>query len=202
MPRKRPAKKTKLVENKKLRAKKVLALRPELLLGPNVPKPMHGVAPRVVLGAKWWNAERKAAYNRAGYRCQACGVMKWEAKSRKWLEAHEQYKIDYDKGLMHYVKAVALCHYCHNYIHDGRLNSLLLKGKVTHAKFAAIMQHGDAVLAAAGLHRKSYKEREADYVKLLLAGEVVPWHKWRLVIGRKKFPPKFKSAAQWYEAMK
>lgn len=41
------------------------ALRPELLLHNNIPKPMHGVAPRVVLGQKWWDRERRECYERA-----------------------------------------------------------------------------------------------------------------------------------------
>lgn len=63
---------------------------------------------------------------------------------------------------------------------------LLEQGKINHAKFRAIIQHGDAVLADAGLRRpKPY------------SGPFAAWSKWRLVINRVKFKPKFKNEAEW-----
>src|SRR5678815_897106 len=78
-------------------------LRPEILLQQQIPQPMHGVAPRTVLGDKWWNAERTAAYKSTAFHCLACGVHKSCAEYHKWLEAHEQYEIDYLLGRMTYL---------------------------------------------------------------------------------------------------
>lgn len=177
-------------------------LRPELLLCENIPAPMHGLAPRVVLGQVWWDKTRKEAYRKALYCCMACGVSKHEAKGHKWLEGHEVYRVDYAKGLMHYVETVALCHYCHNYIHDGRLAFLLRDGLITHAKYAAILQHGDRVLAQAGLRRLSRQERERELMEALLRDEIAPWEEWRLVIGKKRYQPKYGSRKQWEAAMR
>lgn len=110
---------------------------------------MHGMAPRVVLGTNWWNKTRLLAYKSTNYHCVACGVFKTDAKGRRWLEAHETYEIDYLLGRMTYVESVPLCHYCHNFCHPGRMRALLEANSMTHAKYAAIVQHGEVVLKAA-----------------------------------------------------
>ena len=177
-------------------------IRPEVLLCMNVPKPMHGVAPRVVLGSKWWNATRQEAYKSTKYHCIACGVHKDKARSKKWLEGHELYNIDYSKGLMFYVETVPLCHYCHNYIHDGRMLGLMQNGQFSHGKYKAVIEHGDRVLLESGLSRLSYEDREESVLDLALNGKLAEWSKWRLVIGRKKYGPKFKTEYAWRQAFK
>jgi hypothetical protein len=171
--------------------------RPELLLLPNIPQPLHNVNPRTVLGSKWWDETRQAAYKSTEYHCLACGVSKYLAQSKQWLEAHEVYAIDYQKGQIRLIEVAPLCHFCHAFIHDGRLQAMLDKGLLSHAKFAAIVQHGERVLAAAGLKKPSRVEREQAFYGLELEGRVAPWEKWRLCIGRKRFPPKYKSVEEW-----
>lgn len=168
--------------------------QPELLMGDNIPAPMHGVAPRNILGANWWDRERRAAYKRTNYHCKACGVHKSEAKYHSWLEAHEVYRIDYKRGRMFYKEAVPLCHFCHNYIHDGRLQALLGKGEIHHAKYAQIIRHGDKILREAGLQRLPRSEREKLLQISIARGEIAEWHMWRLVLNRKHYPPLWDSA--------
>lgn len=164
------------------------SLRPEVLLSVNIPKPMHGTAPRAVLGQSWWDKERKAAYKSTDFHCVACGVAKHKARNRQWLEGHELYEVDYVKGTMKYLETIPLCHFCHNFIHSGRMKALLDSGKLHQAKYAAIVQHGDRVLAAAGLKRLTPYE-----------GSFAGWSSWRLVIGRKKYKGLFKNEAEWVE---
>lgn len=161
---------------------------PAILLHPQIPKPMHGMAPRSVLGKVWWNKEREAAYASTNYHCEACGVPKWQAKYKQWLEAHEVYRIDYLKGRMIYERACPLCHYCHNYIHSGRLQWLFETRQINHIKYAAIIQHGDQVLAKAGLRK------QAPY-----AGPTADWTEWHLVINGVEYPGKFKSMDDWLQ---
>lgn len=163
--------------------------RPELLLCGNVPNPMHGRAPRVVLGSKWWEQTRQAAYRSTAFHCAACGVWKHQAKGRKWLEAHEVYEIDYLRGRMTYVETVPLCHYCHAYIHSGRLAAMLEEGWISQGRYAAIVRHGDLVLAEAGL------EQPVPYT-----GPMAEWSDWRLVIDGVEYPPKHKNANAWRRA--
>lgn len=171
------------------RAKKVKWIsRPEVLLDPNIPKPMHGTAPREILGSKWWNATRKAAYASTGYCCIACKVHKSEARFRTWLEGHELYAIDYPKGRMVYLETIPLCHCCHAYIHSGRLEALLGKGQIAHAKYVIIIRHGDKVLREAEL------VKPADY-----EGPVAAWEDWRLVINGQEHEGQFKTFQEWKE---
>lgn len=167
--------------------RKVWTLRPEVLLHPNVPKPMHGVAPRVILGRAWWDATRKAAYASTDYHCVACGVHKTCAAFHRWLEGHELYEIDYRRGRMTYVETVPLCHACHAFIHCGRLKAMLDKGEVTKQKHDEIMAHGRRALREAGLRKRTGE----DEVKL------AAWHRWRLVLDGAEHPPKFKSLRDW-----
>lgn len=172
-------------------------VKPELLLHPNIPKPMHGVAPRTVLGDNWWNRERRKCYATTLFHCEACGVHKQDAKSRQWLEAHEVYDIDYRLGKMVYVRSTPLCHYCHNYIHDGRLQWLLREGKIPHAKYASIIQHGEGVLRKAGLFKQARIDRDAVAVEMVLNNSMAPWASWRLVVEGVEYPPLFNSYEEW-----
>ena len=165
-------------------------VKPELLLLPQIPKPLHGVAPRIILGSVWWNQTRQEAYRSTNYQCEACGVPKLSAAYHQWLEGHEVYRTDYVKGRLYYVRTVPLCHFCHNYIHVGRLQWLLDTGKIHHAKFVSIIQHGDQVLASAGLRRPP-----------VYNGVIAPWSKWRLVLNRKHYKPLYPTYEDWLAAM-
>ena len=166
-----------------------LTLRPELLLHANTVPPMHGVVPRVLLGQEWWDETRKAAAELTGNRCAACGISKYEALKHQWLEGHEVYTRNYAKGRQVYIETVALCHYCHSFIHDGRLKSLLDKREITKAQFDDYMRHGNAVLRKAGL------TKQPPYV-----GKIAKWADWRLVLFGVEYPPLYKSYQHWLSA--
>lgn len=163
-------------------------IRPQVLLTPNVPQPMHGVAPRVILGSSWWNKTRKVAYDSTNQRCIACGIHKTKAKMRQWLEGHELYDIDYKLGRVVYLETVPLCHPCHNFIHDGRCIALLEKGEMSHWKYSAIMSHGQSVLRKAGIIKPTLNERIEDINSLILSGNCALWEEWKLVLFDKEYP--------------
>lgn len=163
----------------------MIKTRPQILLGDNIPRPLHGLAPRVVLGDKWWNQTRRESYESTKFHCLACGVHKTQAMRFQWLEGHEIYETDYQKGRMVYKETVPLCHYCHNYIHDGRMRYLLSIHEISHQKYAAIIKHGDTVLLEAGLKRLPYHERD----QLILNSNPAPWDQWRLVVFGVEYPP-------------
>ncbi len=163
--------------------------RPRILLCHNIPAPLHGVAPREILGKSWWDKTRREAYKSTDFHCQACGVSKYYARVHKWLEGHELYRINYSRGTMTYIETVPLCHLCHNYIHDGRMLALLEKRQVSQQKYAAVIQHGDRVLRKAGLSRPPHGQREPR--------RMAKWGKWRLVLNGVEHPPKYKTIEQW-----
>lgn len=165
--------------------------RPEILLCPNTPKPMHGVVPRIILGKTWWDKTRDEAYRSTDYHCIACGVHKYIAKKRQWLEGHEIYDVDYAKGKWIYIETVPLCHYCHSYIHSGRLEVLFKTDKMSYDEYRSIINHGDGVLARNNLSKtKPYSGRSAR------------WDKWRLLLNDEEYPPIYKTFKEWKDAFK
>lgn len=160
--------------------------RPEVLLQNNTVKPLHKVVPRTILGKQWWDETRERAYAATDYHCIACGVPKSSAKWHKWLEGHEVYTIDYKNGRMTYIETVALCHFCHCFIHDGRLKAMLDRKEINQDKYDAVMAHGKLVLKEAGLRKESN-----------LGRQVAPWSEWRLVLFGQEYPPIFKDYNEW-----
>jgi len=158
--------------------KKVWQREPQVLLLPTVPEPLHQVCPRNLLGASWWNAERKRAYESTDHHCLACGVHKSEALFKQWMEAHEHYRTDYQAGLLHYERAVPLCNACHSFIHQGRLTWLLKTQQITMKRYTMVQRHGARVLHEAGL---SFLDKVEGDVNL------VPAEEWRLVLEGKMY---------------
>jgi hypothetical protein len=152
---------------------------------PQIPKPMHGVAPRAIMGQAWWDIQRQAAYYSTDYRCAACGVPKRKAKYHSWLEAHELYEMDYPNGRMIFKELVPLCHACHNFIHSGRMNMLVDKGEMDERKMNEILWHGKAIIKVAGLKKPKPPTECAE------------WSKWRLVFNGQEYKPKFKNFGAW-----
>lgn len=139
--------------------------RPEVLVHPTIPKPLHGLSPRSIKGKDWWDVTRKQVYKEQGWCCIACGVKKEEAKYHQWLEAHESYKINYTKGFMVLEEIIALCHSCHNFIHCGRLQILYYKNEISFCKFRHIMLHGFKVLKDKGI--KPHPNQVMVYLDIL-----------------------------------
>lgn len=169
--------------------KSKVVLDPSILLHPNIPKPLHTVNPRSILGRKWWDMQRNKSYEEQDFHCHACGIHKEEAQYKKWLEGHEHYEIDYTTGRVEFIKVVALCHACHNYIHNGRLQSLLDDGTIQRARFNQIIKHGELVLKLAG-----YTNYRPSYPPIS-----VEWNDWHMVIEGKKYYSPFTDYDDWKE---
>ena len=167
---------------------------PSILLHPQIPKPLHLLNPRTILGSRWWNEVRQEAYKRHDLCCHACGVHKYDAKHRQWLEAHEMYDIDFVTGRVEFVEIVALCHFCHNYIHKGRLANLLAKGEIGMRFVDTIIKHGNAILTGAGL--------PLDGTEQLLGllrekGRLCRWEDYHMVINGIRYERTFVTYEDW-----
>jgi hypothetical protein len=167
-------------------------LRPELLRHGQIPRPMAGVAPRVVLGQDWWDIERRKAYAANNYCCWACG-------STDMLEAHEIFDIDYLAKTMTFVEISALCSLCHAFIHIGRTRIVS-----TLAEFKKTVLHGHKVLRKAKLKAnwglRSVLSEELWAIPVRVNCDVPPtlpktmgWSTWRMIIAGNKYPPKFRN---------
>ncbi len=163
--------------------------RPEVLLCNQTVKPLHGVVPRIILGQEWWDKTRQAAYASTDFHCIACGVYKRDAEEKPFLEGHEMYETDYAAGRSVYVECVPLCHWCHAFIHDGRLKMLRDKGEITQTKYDQVLAHGKRILKLNGLKKVSIR-----------FGPIAKWEDWRLVIDGIEYPPKYKNYDEWLKA--
>ena len=135
-----------------------MIIRPSILLHPKIPPPLHGLNPRSILGDGWWNKQRQKAYAAQDYHCWACGVEKTKAKYHKWLEAHECYEFDYGAGTARMIEVTALCHLCHNFIHQGKAECFFAEGKIPKSKYKDIFRHGYKLLAGYDESNNPYME--------------------------------------------
>ena len=181
-----------------------MKLKPEILAHPHIPKPMHGLSPRTIMGNEWWDVTRKEVYAKYDYHCIACGVPKAEAIAHHWLEAHEFWHIDYRTGVCEISSIEPLCHYCHNFIHSGRIAMIIGKEK-SEEEIIAILEHGFNILAenklkcfpftlnfAENLFADTYGVRAYD-----IPDGDVPWEEWKLIWNGKEYHSKFKSFSEW-----
>lgn len=176
---------------KKLHSVGTFRVEPSILCHPNIPKPLHGVNPRTIYGKEWWDKERQIAYASNNYHCLACGVFKYEAMFHEWLEAHEFYLFDYPLGRVTFDHLVPLCHACHNYIHDGRMEMLLDAGEMTEDKYERIMRHGNRVIKKYNL----VNERENRHNHQISAS----WADWRMIVDGIEYGPSTSSFDDWLD---
>lgn len=199
----------------KKRERKVLELRPELLTHPNVPKPLHNTNPRTILGDSWWNDVKAKAKRLSEYTCYACGKLAEQDKfEKRWLHAHESYKVDYNKTLVTYEETVALCYSCHMFIHSGRLYSVYQKGEVTYDEIKYILERGLLILNNSKLETfvgtlavcrelgilDAYEPRKLGIdkeVNTIVEAEIGKWSDWRMSIQGKLYKGKFKTFKEW-----
>lgn len=163
-------------------------LKPYLLFHPPIPRPLHGLNPRSIMGQDWWDEHRIYAMAKNNHCCWACGIWKVDAKYKQWLEGHESYITDWKNGILELDEIVSLCHCCHNYIHSGLLESNFRKGRISLEKHNYIMDRGN------------------DLIKPLFKMESIPderlcqqdWRKWHIIIDGQKHYSNFKNEQDWY----
>ncbi len=177
-------------DKEELEVRESLTLRPEVLLSPNVPKPLHGLAPRTIMGTKWWDVVRKESYKSTGFRCIACGVERYTEETffKGQLHAHELYETYYEKRISVFKEVISLCECCHYGIHSGRTVSLFDKGIYDEQDCWTIFERKKQICGSYGeIDRRDYSKE---------------WGDWRLGFEGKLYEPKFKSMNEWREYYK
>lgn len=180
-------------------------MKPEILTHPNIPKPLHGLNPRTLLGKDWWDMTREAAQVRTGYKCACCGVPKHRARKHQWLEGHEYFDIDYQTGVCEVISIEPLCHYCHNFIHSGRLSVIIGKEK-TKSEAIDILEHGFNILNENNLECFPFTLDLANSLGAdtfgvqsysLAINKELKWTDYVLILNGKEYKSKFKNETEW-----
>lgn len=201
-----------------------------LLCMPNVPKPMHHLAPRTIEGQAKWNLMRTKCYMDADYTCQACGKYLGAGK----CQAHELYSINWTQQISRFERCVCLCRDCHNFIHSGRTITMYKKGEKGYTKeyLQKIAKHAFRLIKDYNDWRKDALRSDEFYsiygtlIEWLKDPElgkwiepmvnkygikfygpfkayedIDHWGKWRLEYNGKSYEPKYKTVREWKEAM-
>ncbi len=79
---------------------------------------------RDVFSQKEWDILRKEVYKKDNYKCSICG------KEDIRLEAHENWKYDYQQSIQKFISVCALYYMCHRNKHLGHSGILIRKGKL------------------------------------------------------------------------
>ena len=198
-------------------------LRP-LIAMPNIPRPLHGVNPRTILGASTWNHMRRKCYAEANDTCEICGRQPEDLRRR---HGHEVYKIDYANGTAEFVKVFCVCSTCHlGCIHTGRALTLwkkhnplyptefLLSG-AEHA-FKIISEYNkdnpgaDLRAYSTFLDYLKHEELREPMEKLIEKYQIkfytevedmVEWGDWKLLIGDQEYPTPYANKDEWKATM-
>lgn len=179
---------------------------PNLLSQCNIPKPLHGLNPRNLMGKEAWDVYRRNVYASTNYHCKACGVHKMDAKKHQWLEAHEDFEIDYNKQVMKLRQIIPLCHYCHQFIHSGLLRRNYEAGRVDGHHVLNVLMHGFYILYENNLPcfggtLDLGKDFDIDISPLdkIKTPNSIEWHGWKMVWDGVEYESKFRTYDEWYD---
>lgn len=196
----------------------------QLITMPNIPKPLHALPPRNVMGKTAWDRARKLCYFKADYKCEICGC----EPSKGQLNAHELYTIDYLEGTSTFNRCIAICKQDHDFIHSGRLITLFKEGNPLYPK-SYVLKTVEKGFKLVSEYNKAHPDLAPlrvydtfiDYLKVPeLADKMAElirkydikfyaspkrgarWEKWRLVWNGKEYPTPYKNPEEWMDAMK
>lgn len=194
-----------------------------LITMPNVPRPLHGLPPRKIMGQANWDRMRKRCYYDAGYKCEIC---KCEPPKGQ-LHAHELYSYDWLEGTGKFERCIAICKQDHDFIHSGRLITMLKNGNPLYPKsyVLGVVEKGFKLISEYNATHRNKKPLKAystflEYLKVPEIREdmeklikkygiefyeepthIAKWSDWRLLYGTKEYPTPYKDVAEWQTAM-
>lgn len=196
-----------------------------ILTQPNIPYPMHSMAPRTVLSGSTWDFMRKKCYMDADYKCELCG-------GDHRINAHELYSIDYATQQATFVRCICLDQTCHQYgIHTGRALTLYKQG---HPLYTAerLLEGAEHTFIIISSWNKAHPDEEPlrvfsawlDYLKQPKLKEPMDalikkydikfykindkwwdrkhWGNWGLLVGNKWYRTPYENWEAWEQAMK
>lgn len=119
-----------------------------------LPKSIHNINPRTIMGTVAWNKIKKEKQKLANHHCMCCDEFVPHVPGN-YLQCHEVYDIDMGKRQFRLVDIVCICGKCHDFIHLGRLQMLLKEGKISREYYGEILERGNKLLKENGLKREN-----------------------------------------------
>lgn len=195
---------------------------------PNVPAPLHAVAPRTVLGNSTWTHMRKKCYFDADYKSLISGIDLDGSTTDLKCNAHELYSYDYVHGIAYFERPVCISPIEHNFIHSGRMLTMYKKGNPLMPKsyLLKVVENGFKTIHDWNVaHPKSRPLRAyatlVDYARTPGISEEIrelideydikfykeddkimaKWQDWRLKIGKLEYKTPYKDRKAWADAM-
>lgn len=171
----------------------IKTLKPSLLSQPNIPKPLHGINPRTIMGKDAWDKHRQLLVVNSPY-CKACG------RENTILDLHEDYSIDYTNNSMILLEYAPLCKKCHMFIHSGFLYTQIKSQDISIDKARDILRHGISILEKNNLQMFIATSILSKNLKVKHACDVwspppFSWDGWKLLYKGKEY--KGLSKTQW-----
>lgn len=193
-----------------------------LITMPNVPRPLHGLPPREIMGKTMWNKVRKRCYYNAEYRCEICG----DDPQKGHLHAHELYSYNFMEGTGRFERCVAICKQDHDFIHSGRLITMYKNNNPLYPKsyVLGVVEKGFNLICEYNKVTKGEKLRAyatfLEYLKVPSIEQemraliekynikfysepkhIAKWGEWRLLYGNKEYPTPYANQEEWVQAM-
>lgn len=195
---------------------------------PNIPTPIHGLAPRTVLGSGVWNHMRKRCYYMADYKSQISGIELDKSDSQRVPNAHELYSYNYITGEALFVRAVCISPLEHNFIHSGRMLTMYKKGNPLMPKqyvlkclengFKIIKEWNDAnpdkrplrayytiieYAMAPGIAEEVRELIDKYDIKFYMEDRefAAKWSDWHLIVGKNSYQTPYANKDEWRAAM-
>lgn len=192
-----------------------------LITMPNVPRPLHGLPPRKIMGQTAWDRMRKQCYYNAHYKCEVCGA----EPPKGQLHAHELYTIDYMEGTSTFNRCIAICKQDHDFIHSGRLLTLYKQGNPLYPKnyLLEVVEKGFKLIGDINKKYNADLRVYATYLEYLKVPslrmemenlikkynikfysepkKIAKWGDWKLVWKGKEYATPYANKEEWEAAM-
>lgn len=192
-----------------------------LLTMPNIPKPLHELCPRNIMGEQGWKQYRLNCIKHAKYVCEICGKkLTYGAKS------HELYTYSYLTGTAVFQRCVCLCSTCHDGIHSGHSITRFKRGEISKEHLLAIIENAFRIIWEYNCDHanqeplrlyKSFSDclkvpEIHDEVAALIKKYDIKfykeddryaarWREWHLFYGNQSYSTRFKSYDSWDKAL-
>lgn len=192
-----------------------------LLTMPNIPRPLHELCPRNIMGEKAWEQYRLNCINHAKYVCEICGK-----QLTYGAQSHELYTYSYLTGTAVFQRCVCLCGTCHAGIHSGRSVTRFKNGEISKERLLEIIENAFRIVWEYNYQHsnqeplrlyKSFRDclkvpEIHDEVAALIQKYDIKfykeddqyaarWREWHLIYENATYSTKFKKYRDWDKAM-